>query len=79
MSAGAPVSDSAAPAARGNYDPGRRRRSRRDGRERGCWVYIPGAELRKAGFTPGDPPPWYRVWGGRRGGLTLRLYRTGDK
>ena len=78
MIPGGPVSDSKAPAPRGNYDPGRRRRSRREGRERGCWVYIPGAELRKAGLEDG-PPPWYRIWGGRRGGIVVRLYREGDK
>ena len=72
-----PVIDSKRPAPRGNYDPSRRRRSLREGRERGCWVYIPGAELAKAGFKPADPPPWYRIWGGQRGGVLVRLYREG--
>lgn len=57
-----------------SYDPLRRRRSVRAGRERGCWVYIPAVELERAGIEPDSPPPLYRVWGGHRGGLVLRLY-----
>jgi hypothetical protein len=60
----------------GRYDKTRRRRSRRSGRETGCWVYVPGEELRAAGFEPGGQLPWYRVWGSARG-VTLRLYREG--
>ncbi len=46
----------------------------RRGRERGCWLYVASEELSKAGVDPADPPPWYRVWGSRRGGLVVRLY-----
>lgn len=65
-----------APTPRGNYDHARRRRSKRGGRERGCWIYIPGEELQAAGFEPGGQLPWYRVWGTRRG-VVLRLYKKG--
>ena len=41
----------------------------------GCWVYIPAAECRKAEILPDEPPPSYRIWGGRRGGIVVRLYR----
>lgn len=59
----------------GMYDQARRKRCVRKGRERGCWVYIASEELLKAGIDPAGPAPWYRVWAGRRGGVTLRLYR----
>ena len=68
------TSDSTAPI-KGMYDPARRRRAVRKGREQGCWVYVPQAELVKAGWQPGEPPPFYRVWGSRKGGLVARLYR----
>lgn len=61
----------------GAYDHARRRRAKRSGRERGCWAYIAADELEKAGYSPEDPPPFYRVWGLSRGGLMLRLYREG--
>ena len=35
----------------GGYDPALRRRSVRRGRERGCWLYVPAAELEAAGFA----------------------------
>jgi hypothetical protein len=56
------------------YDAARRRRTVRRGRERGCWLYIAADELVKAGVDLDAPPPWYRVWGSRRGGLVVRLY-----
>ena len=59
----------------GRYDPQRRRRGVRKGAEAGCWVYIPAEELRKAGFRRGERPPFYRLWGRRRGSILLRLYR----
>lgn len=59
----------------GRYDARARRRSQRRGREKGCHVYIPAEELQRAGYSPDDPPPWYRVWGSSRGGLFIRLYR----
>lgn len=60
----------------GKHDPGARRRSQRRGRETGCWVYIAGADLGRAGYVAGEPPPFYRVWGGERGRYIVTLYRT---
>lgn len=66
----------AAPALRaGKYDSAARRQSVRRGRERGCWVYVPAAELLAAGVDLDGPPPFYRSWGSRRGSVLLRLYR----
>jgi hypothetical protein len=59
----------------GRYDAGLRRQSVRRGRERGCWLYVPAAELLKAGIDPADPPPFYRLWGTQSGGIMVRLYR----
>lgn len=59
----------------GKHDPRARRRSQRRGREKGCWVYIAADSLAAAGFTPSDPPPWYRVWGGPRARYIVTLYR----
>jgi len=59
----------------GSYDYARRRRSKRTGRERGCWLYIPADELTRAGVQLDAEPPLYRVWGTKRGGLMIRLYR----
>lgn len=58
------------------YDREERRQSIRKGRERGCWVYIAAEELVRAGISVFDPPPDYRVWGGRRGGVLVRLYKS---
>lgn len=52
-----------------------RRRALRKGRETGCSVYIAGEALARAGFAPSDPPPFYRVWGGKRGRYVVVLYR----
>lgn len=60
----------------GRYDSGARRQSKRKQRERGCWVYVPAEELQKAGFDPQGPPPLYRTWGSKSGGVFVRLYRT---
>lgn len=57
------------------YDSGARRQAQRRGREKGCWVYVPAEELRKAGHDPEGPPPLYRTWGTARGGVFVRLYR----
>lgn len=59
----------------GRYDAGERRLAKRSGRERGCWTYIPAAELQKAGVDPDGPPPRYRTWGTKGGGVFIRLYR----
>lgn len=59
-----------------NHDPARRRRSVRKGRERGCWVYIPGEQVEAAGIATerGSEPPFYRVWSGRKRTLLVQLY-----
>lgn len=56
------------------YDDGARRKSVRKGAERGVWIFIPAAELRKAGIDPHGPVPRYRLWGRARGSVLLRLY-----
>jgi hypothetical protein len=61
--------------ANGRHDSGARRRAQRRGRETGCWVYISGEDLWKAGYAVGEPKPWYRVWGGKRGRFVVALYR----
>jgi hypothetical protein len=72
----ASVSDSPARRGAGRYDHAERRASKRAGRERGCWLYVPADELEAAGFDPyAERPPFYRVWGSSRGGLFVRLYR----
>lgn len=58
----------------GSHDQGARRRSKRKGRERGCWVYIPGEQLERAGVDPRDVPPWYRTWDGRKRTVLVQLY-----
>lgn len=60
----------------GRYDAAARRLSQRHGRERGAWIYIPAEELEAAGFAGEDEPPFYRVWGYRRGSVVVRLYRS---
>jgi|GEM_PF-3888775 len=60
----------------GRYDAMRRRQSKRAGREKGCWIYIPAEELRSAGIDPNGPAPFYRTWGARRGSLLARLYKA---
>jgi hypothetical protein len=57
------------------YDYAKRRQGRRKQRERGIHVYITGDELSAAGFDPHGPPPFYRVWGTKRGGVMIRLYK----
>ncbi len=47
----------------------------RQGRERGCWVYIPAAELIQAGIDVNGDPPAYRLWGRKNGSMLLRLYK----
>jgi len=61
---------------RPQYDAALRRRAQRHGRERGCWVYIAADELETAGYAPTEPPPFYRVWGRKRGTVLVRLYRA---
>jgi hypothetical protein len=58
------------------YDQTERRRSERRGRERGVRIYIPAAELRKAGIDPHGPAPEYKLWGnGDRGAsVFVKLY-----
>jgi hypothetical protein len=62
------------------YDPAKRRLAQRFGRQRGCRVDIPAEELARAGFKPGDPPPYYRTHGHARGprsgSVIVSLYRA---
>lgn len=58
----------------GRHDDAERRSSQRQGREKGCWVYIPMVELVKAGIDPDGPAPFYRTWGDKRGSVIVRLY-----
>jgi hypothetical protein len=44
-----------------SYDPRAWRRSARQGRERGCHIYIPAEELLKLRADLGDRPPVYRI------------------
>jgi len=53
----------------GRHDAALRRKAQRRGRERGCWVYIAADPVSSV-----DPPPEYRVWGGRRGRYIVTLY-----
>ena len=64
-----------APMTPGRYDSGMRRQSQRNGRERGCWVYVPAEELVKTGVDMFGTPPFYRVWGNTRGRVVVQLYR----
>jgi hypothetical protein len=64
------------PVNNGRYDASLRRQSKRTGREKGVWVYIPAEELVAAGIDPNGPAPFYRTWGARRGSLLTRLYKT---
>ena len=57
------------------HDPSQRRRTKRNGREQGCWAYVPAETLVRAGIDPAGPAPWYRTWGMPRGRVMLRLYR----
>jgi len=60
------------------HDPAMRRKSRRQGRQRGCTVDIPAEVLRAVGIDPADPPPFYRTWPGpKRTNPTVlvQLYR----
>lgn len=57
------------------YDAQAERQSVRRGRERGVWIFVPAAELRKADIDPLAPAPKYRVWGRSRGSVLVRLYR----
>lgn len=59
----------------GVYDQRARRRAKRAGRERGCWIYIPAEELHAAGIPAGEPVPWYRIWtGSGKRSVFIRLY-----
>ncbi len=71
---GGAVRDSKERARQGGYDPARRRRSVREGRERGCWVYIPAVELVKTGIDVDKMPPLYRTFGTPLGTVLVRFY-----
>jgi len=57
------------------HDTAARRRAQRDGRQKGCTVYIPAEVLEAAGIDPHGPVPFYRTWGSRRGSVLVRLYK----
>jgi hypothetical protein len=59
------------------YDRAERRRSERRGRERGVRIYIPAAELRRAGIDPHGPAPEYKLWANADKGATVwvKLYQ----
>lgn len=59
----------------GRHDHAQRRASKRTGRERGCWLYIPAVDLLRAGYGADQPAPHYRVWANARGRITVQLYR----
>lgn len=42
----------------------------------GCLVYVPAQELEKAGFVPGGPLPFYRVWGSKKGSAFVQFYKV---
>lgn len=58
----------------GKHDQAQRRRAKRGGRETGCWIYIPGEQLERAGFVRENPPPYYRTWDGRKHTVLVQLY-----
>lgn len=62
------------PVRNGRADPSARKRCTRGGRQRGCFIYIPGEQLAKAGFDPGADLPYYRLTCTRRGTLLVNLY-----
>lgn len=60
----------------GRHDFAARRRGKRAGRERGCWLYIPAELLETAGIDPRGLVPWYRVWAAKdRPRFVVNLYR----
>ena len=60
----------------GRHDHAERRQAKRSQRERGCWTYIDGKALERAGFAPDEPAPFYRTWAGPRGRVVVQLYRV---
>lgn len=58
------------------YDSRARRKSKRAGRERGCWVYIAAEELERAGWSKDEPAPLYTVRVYRRGTALVNLFRS---
>ncbi len=57
-----------------SYDEAKPRKAQRSGQQRGVFIYVPAAELRKAGIDPHGEAPTYRVWGTSKGGVMVRLY-----
>lgn len=62
-------------------DVARRKRPKRSGREAGCWTYIDGEALERAGLMPGGPLPFYTTRGYQRSRnghtVIVSLYREG--
>jgi hypothetical protein len=46
----------------GRPDVAALKQTRRSGREKGCWLYIPAEQLAEMGIDPEGPAPLYRVW-----------------
>lgn len=63
----------------GRQDAAARKRAKRSGRESGCWTYIDGETLERAGFKPSGTLPFYRAVGFQRsrnaGSVIVSLYR----
>lgn len=61
-------------------DTAARKRAKRSGRETGCWTYIDGEQLQRAGFEPGGDVPYYLVTGAphskNTGRAIVNLYRA---
>lgn len=57
------------------HDPAARRITVRRGREKGCWLYVPVEVLERVGWSPDDPPPYYRTWPGRKHTVLVQLYK----
>jgi hypothetical protein len=55
------------------------KRSKRSGRERGCWTYIDAEQLQRAGLDPQGEPPYYVSRGYQRSknghSVIVSLYR----
>ena len=62
----------------GRHDTALRRRALRQGREKGCRVYIAAEQLEACGIDPNGERPWYRIYPGekeKRGRLVVQLFR----
>jgi hypothetical protein len=60
----------------GRHDHAEPRQSKRSGRERGCWTYIPAEQLAALGIDPNGPAPFYVTTASNNRGrrVFVRLY-----